>query len=147
MREILFRGKRLDNGEWVEGSLIALDYEWVYIVPPHVGASTMSKLQLIALGMKRVDPATVGQYTGLTDKNGVKIFEGDIVTFEDTVNDFEGYHDSIYINRGVVSIYPNGVSFSNREVVDMDDLYNTDDSIEAEVIGSVHDNPELLNDN
>lgn len=74
-----YRGRNPDNGEWVYGSLIVLDDEWVYIVPPHAGASTMSKIKLIELNMKRVDPSTVCKYTGKSDKNNVRVFEGDIV--------------------------------------------------------------------
>lgn len=133
-REILFRGKRTDSGEWAYGYFI------------YARTDNSAGICTEKDGCIDVDPATVGQYTGLTDENGVKVFEGDIVAFEDAVNDVEGYHDNIYMNRGVVSIYPSGVSFSNREVVDMDDLHNTDDSVEAEVIGNVHDNPELLSD-
>ena len=74
MREILFRGKRTDNGEWVYGSL-ENDHDEVFnIVVPEYDEEYCK-----CLHDYRVDPATVGQYIGETDKNGVKIFEGDRV--------------------------------------------------------------------
>ena len=72
MREILFRGKRTDNGEWVQG--YPCRYGWTgkekdYIIPDYASA----------LYTVEIDPSTVGQYTGLTDMNDKKIFEGDII--------------------------------------------------------------------
>lgn len=83
------------------------------------------------------------QYTGLKDKNGKEIYEGDIVTFEDAECDAEGYHDNVFLNRGVVFYDEISMcySFTNRQTIDMDDLYIPDD---VEVIGNIYDNPELL---
>ncbi len=137
MREILFRGKRTDNGEWVEGY-----YEFGYSSeneePTHYMwvLNHTEKYGEIFI----VIPETVGQYTGLTDRNGKKIFEGDIVKREYTLR-----HGEIKKTRetqiGVVV-------YSNRDcgfqVEKKCNLRKPWDGDTIEVIGNIHDNPELL---
>lgn len=74
MREILFKAKQIDNGEWIEGSLIDLDIDsgYCYIVQPYKKASILPIIFLITDRMKLVDPETICQFTGLCDKNGKK---------------------------------------------------------------------------
>ena len=128
MREILFRGKRKDNGEWVEGSLlkVTINGKTAYLI---FGDNfSFDGNDVKALSHALVDPDTVGQYTGMTDKNGKRMFEGDIVVDEDTGN------------IRTVEYRRNRFVFVSLLRHFFDVIYEED----WEVIGNIHDNPELI---
>ena len=91
--------------------------------------------------LPRDDNIIFMQSTGLYDKNGVEIFEGDIVEFEDA-DDIE----NVYINQGVIEWCQGGFTVSNRTTVTMDDLLD-EDTLEVTIIGNVYQNPELMEEN
>lgn len=152
MRENLFKAKRKDNGEWIEGSLIDLDIDsgYCYIVPAFKNASTLPINWLIADRMKLVDPETLCQFTGLYDKSGKKIWEGDIISYQRDNDDcpfpnkdtkkrfgkvfYQGFRSTFAIGMG-----------RNGSISINDDLWKyVQNGNRVEVIGNVFDNPELL---
>lgn len=120
MREILFRGKCVSDGHWVHGLLISIGGELSMLTSNN--------------GLDRAYPVlseTVGQYTGLADKNGRKIFEGDIVKYKEhilQVEYAEEYASYFFHNNG--SVIGECTAKYTKEY--------------AEIIGNIHDNPELL---
>lgn len=120
MREILFKGKRVDNGEWTEGYLFK-SWNKVFLLWGMTGDCP---------NMEEVIPKTVGQYTGLTDKNGKKIFEGDIL-----LKGFEKVLVKWNVNQCRWGIYSN-----NYEICG----FNESTQGYFEVIGNIYDNHELL---
>lgn len=139
MREILFRGKRIDNGEWVYGyyvfrrkrrgafgqTITELDFDTHYIVSIR-GESF------------EVDPSTVGQDTGLTDKNGKKIFEGD---FLECISCGKSYKDVVVYGRWNCSCCDGVYGYALLHYEDRLDFREVKN---YEICGNIHDNPELL---
>lgn len=123
MREILFSGKRTDNGEWVFGDLVHF--------PDRTKIDTHKNGQ--PWRGYDVDPDTVGQFTGLHDKNGKRIFEGDIVRNAD------GYLFSAQYPFAVKFCYGNFCGDAGGFVYISGEEFRY-----CEVIGDIHDNPELL---
>ena len=142
MREILFRGKAINrengynrteykNGEWV--------YGWVYGLVTKLDDEQFENLpaemtDINAISNIEIDYKTIGQYTGMLDKNGNKIFEGDIVDFSDR-SDGDGY--------GVVRYDENETEFefeSDNICRSLGSYYPKN----IEVIGNIYDNPEFL---
>lgn len=132
MREILFRGKRVYNGAWLAGDLLANKYERPNICP--IGD----------VNCYPVIPETIGQYTGLKDKNGEKIFEGDIVGVNLFGNAYYPWK-VVYIDKDAafeffryvaVGIY-GGKATGHAKMSEYD-------KSQIEVIGNIYDNPELL---
>lgn len=139
MREILFKAKRIDNGEWIEGSLIDLDIDsgYCYIVQPYKKASILPIIFLITDRMKLVDPETLCQFTGLCDKNGKRIWENDIVFVTDE-NDCSGQ-----ISTGIGDvIFIEGMWYIDGRP--QEGLYDINKVFQIEVIGNAFDNQELL---
>lgn len=150
MREILFRGKRVDNGKEVIG--------FYFNVPEHHNPDLSGKSIIISINNGlyfEVVPETVGQYTGLTDKNGKKIFEGDIVRTQE-------YYDRPYSAKAKQKRHIGVVKYTVYKFAD-GRCYNVEWKVEianygkyrcwarsefydCEVIGNIHDNPELLED-
>ncbi len=121
MREILFRGKF--GNEWKYGFL-SIEPKGLVIKEPYKNESS---------NVWHIDADTVGQYTGLTDKNGTKIFEGDIVKYGDTV------HNVVFEQRNGTAYF--GLVYSTLETLSFG-YYQ--DLKQIEVIGNIYDNPELL---
>lgn len=140
MREIIFKAKRIDNGEWIEGSLIDLDIDsgYCYIVQPYKKASILPIIFLITDRMKLVDPETLCQFTGLCDKNGNKIWENDIVTCQTR---YGGDTGKVVFHNGKFCVLWNSAYHypRNGKCENYYDI-NTKNSVK----GNVFDNPELL---
>lgn len=130
MREIKYRGKRLDNGEWIEGDLLRMNGHW--FIFPDPAPEGIDKYA--------VDPATVGEFTGLKDKNGKEIYEGDVI--RSPLSEDKTRPHRIFYHTGNAAFM--GALVDRKELcylrLDQDWIYK----FGKEVISNIHDNPEFL---
>ena len=149
-REILFRGKRIDNGLWEEGFYVHIPNGRCgnneHLIQTVKEEGTIGRLY-------NVDPETVGQFIGLTDKNGRKLFEGDLLNgfqypFYRSESAEHNYFAEViwFVGNCAFGLYTHkhstakvkGISAGTADFIED---FNSDD---WEVIGNIHDNPELL---
>ncbi|MBE6691118.1 MAG: hypothetical protein E7590_07560 [Ruminococcaceae bacterium] len=128
MREILFRGKHAWNEEWVEGWFVGKTCDSLF--GPARGSAQIIDQDLL---WHEVMPETVGQYTGLKDKNGKRIFEGDVVKM---------FYKDDFREIGPVMWSDIGARYKFAPPVGA--AYNIDCTCVMEIVGNIHDNPELL---
>lgn len=130
MREILFRGKSANPKEWHCGFYLILN-NYLYIIPDDV------KITPDGIEMYQVDPKTVGQYTGFVDKNGERIFEGDIVCMDN----WTPQHMQIAYAQGAFYL-----AEIEKSVKYFGDIYYVihGGKPQEKVVGNIYDNPELL---
>lgn len=138
MREILFRGKNVDNGAWVYGSFIP-DMLEVFCITDIDGFIKPFSLNKEELTEVRVERSTVGQFTGLTDKNGTKIFEGDIVRH---IQEYEisDKVESIAVIKWNEAYTCWSIEYTNGRIT----AFLGMEYHRIEVIGNINDNPNLL---
>lgn len=145
MREILFKAKRIDNGEWVEGFYVRQE-ETSYCFKEDYERHPENTKHYIAFDMMtdwglpnkhliaEIDPETLCQYTGMKDKNSNRIWENDIVRIENSMDDGIG-NIEFYGGMWYVDGEPSNTLY---------DIIEYDDIVEMEVVGNVFDNPELM---
>jgi len=143
-REVTFRGKRLDNGQWLCGDLMHDNRGGYYIYP----------IDSMCLSLEnKVDLDTVGQFTGMKDKNGKKVFEGDILLWTRKSVHIEGRPIQDFSDKCVIYYDDDKCGFRFRCKLDCGSCvgnldFGDDRAKESyiEVIGNVYDNPELLDE-
>lgn len=126
MRTIKFRGKSINTGQWNYGELFSFSDGKLGVGKAYMQTSFWKVL---------VEPETVGQFTGLTDKNGKEIYEGDLIRFSDRIGKVTWHTPSAQFDSELVKIIQRALYYENR---------SNDQWKRFEVIGNIHENPELL---
>ena len=152
MREILFKGKQVRNGEWIEGSLLIFNDGYCISQGSCGDLDDLCDIDF-GYGFMEVDRETIGQYTGLKDKNEKRIFDGDIIKFTNNVDEI--FHEEV----GVCVFESADSGFCVQRMIKNPDNYpvpttihtiylisNDEHEASYEIIGNIHDNPELLED-
>ena len=138
-REIKFRGQRVDTKELVYGYYYCFEKKhYIHVVEQFTGGASLSCVEVI--------PETVGQYTGLNDKNSKEIYEGDIVSFDCYAYDEpeNTYTGEVVYSNGNACFCLNGESESGKcEYVPLCEIGGSYITF-VEVLGNIYDNPELL---
>lgn len=157
MRDILFRGKRLYNREWADGYLYEQEPALVGIVSendvPEPSKWFIARTGFADWNMPRpvefveVDPSTIGQYTGLKDKHGKRVFEGDILHIAKIADGLGGYYHPPFdypvnvVVKWDLCAWMWETLCEDKRYISFPDAWC---HYECEVIGNIHDNPELL---
>ncbi len=149
MRAILFRGKRLDNGEWVYGSFCMDAFEQLNGLCGVDGFIRLYDKDKGKMQMYEVYRETVGQFTGMTDKNGKRIFEGDMIQFHKYRGepDWVGavkYENCLYIAAGRMPLAYEKRTGEEPYFCPFEVQISSIDKTTIKVIGNIHDNPELI---
>lgn len=153
-REIKFRGKMIPENEWIFGTILRIpappvcfgksetDKYYIQFPDPRYMPDWNMPYKMV---QGEVNPDTIGQYTGLHDKNGKEIYEGDIVLYQDWEMAYEGGGNDSFINKGIVEYCEDNCCFNvtERQTVDLADVLYKDNE-DLEVIGNIYDNSELL---
>lgn len=145
-REILFRGKRVSNGNWIEGYfvLLAINEGLKHAISTGTDEGRFILFEVI--------PDTIGQFTGLCDKNGKKIFEGDILLEEEKEYSLEEYGEKVVGTHNIVAYWNEKACgfWVRRTDKPKGKIYVPEEPLcesfaeELKVVGNIYDNPELL---